>query len=128
MSLFQGGKFRLHSGDKSSFKIECAFLSDDDWQTIARIIASTVDFKWVVGIPPGGLKLAEALKFYCKADDNLQVLIVDDVLTTGKSMEKYRARIGGYSVGIVLFARGQCPWWVIPLFEMNINFRDIRDG
>ncbi|MBA7703996.1 hypothetical protein ES703_112793 [subsurface metagenome] len=124
MGLFQSGKFKLHSGGKSSFKIECAFLSGGDWQTIASLIAGKLAFKDAVGIPSGGLKLAEALKFYRKADDSLPILIVDDVLTTGNSMERYRGKIGGYCVGIVLFARGKCPWWIIPIFEMNPNFRE----
>jgi len=121
MGLFQQGDFRLHSGSKSWFKIECAYLSDDDWRAIARLVAEQLDFKDTIGIPSGGLKLAEALKFYRKNTDKLPTLIVDDVLTTGASMEKGRLKIAGRSIGIVLFARGKCPNWIWPVFEMQMQ-------
>ena len=50
------------------------------------------------------------------------VLIVDDVLTTGNSMNKllhslpYEHERG--IVGAVVFARGPCPTWIKPLFQM----------
>lgn len=121
MSLFQQGNFKLHSGSKSWFKIDCAYLSNDDWRTIAQLVAEQLDFKDVVGVPSGGLKLAEALKFYRRNDERLPTLIVDDVLTTGSSMEKGRQRVGGYCLGIVLFARGECPNWVQPVFQMRMQ-------
>jgi len=120
MGLFQQGDFRLHSGGKSWFKIECAYLSDEDWRAIARLVAEQLDFKDAVGIPSGGLKLAEALKFYRKERDNLPTLIIDDVLTTGASMERAAEKINGRCIGIVLFARGKCPNWVWPVFEMKM--------
>jgi len=48
------------------------------------------------------------------------LLIVDDVLTTGSSMEEVRKEMGTYyqSEGFVLFARGECPDWITPLFQM----------
>jgi len=121
MSLFQQGNFRLHAGSRSWFKIECAHLSDADWQTIARLVAEQLDFKDAIGIPSGGIKLAEALKFYRKSNERLPTLIVDDVLTTGSSMEEERQRVGGRCVGIVLFARGECPNWVWPVFQMRMQ-------
>lgn len=124
MSLFNWGKFKLHSGSKSSFLIECAYLAPEDWTTLAMLVAERIHFKDVVGVPSGGLKFAEALKFYKKNDPNLPILIVDDVLTTGKSMETIKKKMGvdAYCVGIVLFARGKPPWWVTPIFQMNFNF------
>lgn len=48
------------------------------------------------------------------------ILIVDDVLTTGKSMKEQRGkRID--AVGIVVFARGPCPAWIRPLFTCNVG-------
>jgi len=124
MSLFNYGKFRLHSGSSSCFKIECGFLSDDDWQAIANLIVRNLDFKEAIGIPCGGLKLAEALKFYRKTnDDLLPTLIVDDVLTTGRSMEKERKKIGGYCIGVVLFTRDKCPSWIYPIFSISSDFK-----
>ncbi|KKL20362.1 hypothetical protein LCGC14_2456230, partial [marine sediment metagenome] len=46
------------------------------------------------------------------------LLIVDDVLTTGASMEKQRAGRTN-TIGAVIFARGDCPAWVKPLFAME---------
>ena len=43
-------------------------------------------------------------------------LIVEDVVTTGGSMERIRA--DRLAVGVCVFARGPCPWWVTPLFQM----------
>lgn len=121
MGLFEQGNFRLHSGSRSWFKIECSYLSDSDWRTIAQLVAEQLDFKDAVGIPSGGLRLAEALKFYRKDSERLPTLIVDDVLTTGASLERERQKIGGYCIGIVLFARGECPNWVWPVFQMQMQ-------
>ena len=85
MGLFRLGNFTLHSGDKSNWKIDCDALTDDDWLTLAFIIKSRVAYGAVIGVPDGGTKLAYHLKRY---ETKGPVLIVDDVLTTGASMEK----------------------------------------
>jgi adenine/guanine phosphoribosyltransferase-like PRPP-binding protein len=46
-----------------------------------------------------------------------RLLIVDDVWTTGGSMEEHRA--GRDAIGAVLFARGPVADWVTPLFTLN---------
>jgi len=46
-----------------------------------------------------------------------RLLIVDDVCTTGASMEAHRR--GRDALGAVLFARGPVPSWVYSLFSMN---------
>ncbi len=117
--LFQQGNFRLHSGAQSWFKIECSSLIDEDWATIARLIAEGVKFSAVIGVPNGGLKLAKALQSYTSSETNLPTLIVDDVLTTGNSMEQVRKTVKGETLGIVLFARGRCPSWITPIFQMD---------
>lgn len=118
MSLFEQGDFMLHSGSKSWFKIECGYLCAEDWHTIAKLISEQLDFKDVIGVPTGGLKLAEALKVYRKPETDAPTLIVDDVLTTGNSMERARTKVKGKAIGVVLFARGKCPLWVFPVFQM----------
>ena len=83
MSLFQLGDFKLASGEKSNFKIECDVLSDDDWEALAAMAAELLPtFLDVVGVPRGGLKFAAALRHYAKAGDH-PVLIADDVWTSG---------------------------------------------
>lgn len=114
--LFVTGDFTAHSGDILKYKIEADALTDEDIATVAAEIARDVDFTEVYGIPRGGTKLAEALKPYRKSGYGL--LIVDDVWTTGGSMEEERGRRGGGNVkGAVIFARGPCPDWVIPFLQ-----------
>ncbi len=117
--LFQQGNFRLHSGAQSWFKIECSSLIDEDWATIARLIAEGVKFSAVIGVPNGGLKLAKALQSYTSSETNLPTLIVDDVLTTGNSLEQVRKTVKDETLGVVLFARGRCPNWITPIFQMD---------
>jgi orotate phosphoribosyltransferase len=122
--LFEYGDFTLASGRTSHFKIECDHLSDSDWWALAQIIIRKgVEFRDVVGVPRGGLKLAHYLRrFALLGDHTLPLLIVDDVFTTGKSMEREKEK---YSlefpniVGIVVFARGECPGWIKPIFRTD---------
>jgi orotate phosphoribosyltransferase-like protein len=129
VSLFELKDFRSHSGFSLSFKIECDALGDEDLATLARIIVvhmmtkKDMRFGRVVGIPKGGLRLAAELEKYVTADRSGPVLIVDDVLTTGESMENTRRQIwadfpGSEVVGVVLFARVRCPDWVTPVFQL----------
>ena len=119
MNLFEKKKWVMHSGQESNFKIECDALTSADWDTIAYLIAQRISFVNAVGVPEGGLKFAEALRKYKKSSGPL--LIVDDVLTTGTSMEEMKD-IYSNVVGIVLFARGRCPDWITSIFQMNELF------
>ena len=90
MSLFQGEFIFLHSGEPTSFKIDCDFLSDEDIKQLAKVISKNIEFNAVYGIPTGGTRLAEALKAYIKPGESNKaetLLIVDDVLTTGSSFK-----------------------------------------
>lgn len=123
--LFQLGSFLLHSGTTSNWKIDCDRLTNGDIQTLAAIIHQLVGpFYNVQGIPNGGLRLAKALDKYVVAPqvkEAADLLLVDDVLTTGRSMEEYREaarKIGSsYIKGAALFSRGSCPHWILPLFS-----------
>ena len=113
--LFQFGDFTLHSGQRTDWKIDCDALTDSDIETLAKIISQRFRFSRVEGVSTGGLRLAKALENYCSLRERL--LIVDDVLTTGASMEKQRA--GREATGVVIFARGDCPAWVTALFQAS---------
>ena len=46
-------------------------------------------------------------------------LIVDDVLTTGKSMNEEYQKLGYAAVGVVIFSRIEnYPVWVYPIFKL----------
>lgn len=113
--IFQLGKFTLASGRVSDFKIDCDALNDADWKALAWLVATRYPpFGKVEGVPRGGLPFAEALQQYCHPESNT-LLIADDVLTTGGSMEKQRA--GRDAIGIVVFSRAKIvPQWINFIF------------
>ena len=116
MNLFQLGTFNLHSGETSAFKIDCDALTDGDLDCIAYLLAAKLPFFGPVeGIPSGGLRLAEKMRKY-SLNSVHTLLIVDDVLTTGGSLEKHRN--GRDAIGAVIFSRGAELDWVVPLFKM----------
>jgi len=118
-NLFVKKTFTLHSGNISHWKIECDALTDEDIETIAYIISNRILFKKVIGVPRGGFRIAKALEKYKSKDG--WCLIVDDVLTTGNSMDEARRSCGedvDNIMGIVIFARGECPSWVMPVFRL----------
>lgn len=118
MTLFRLGRFTLHSGSESKFKIECDALTEGDLEALAWLIAKKMPpFLRVEGVPRGGLGLASKLERYADAKAKL-TLIVDDVCTTGASMEKQRKGRSDV-IGAVIFTRGECPTWVLPLFRMD---------
>jgi len=122
MNLFQKVDIILNSGKPSDFKIECDALTDSDIETFAYLISKKYTFSKVVGVPRGGIRIEDALQKYTSNDPNDPLLMVDDVLTTGGSMIRYRKEYEdlGYDniVGVVLFARGECPDWIDSVFKM----------
>lgn len=125
MGLFQTGEFKLNSGKISDFKIDCDYLSDEDLAALALKIAASVKFHKVFGVPSGGVRLEQALKKYEYKDKSYYpTLIVDDVLTSGGSMERFVETLkNSYEIknylGIVIFARKRCPDWITPIFQMH---------
>lgn len=124
MNLFMKGFIKLHSGGVSNFKIECDALTPEDIETLASLIASKFKFGYVTGIATGGTSLATALRKYEILGDR-RFLIVDDVLTTGNSMERIKKHVIcdkiSDIIGVVIFARGECPDWITPIFQMWEN-------
>lgn len=122
MSLFNIKDVTLHSGGKSSWIVDCEALTDEDLATLAHMASKILgSFGEVVGVPRGGLRFAEALAEYAE-NDSLDVLIADDVLTTGNSMEEIRKQYEASEAtvqGVVMFARGDCPAWIIPLWRVD---------
>ena len=123
MNLFKSGDFVSHSGLKLKWKIECDALSDPEWFTISQMIMETTPpFKEAIGIPRGGVKLGNLLNQYGTGKREDPILLVDDVLTTGDSMEEFKRtrqwRDPSKYIGWVVFARTAPPDWVNVLFQM----------
>ena len=118
--LFRSGDFTLHSGQQATWKIDCDALTGADWDTLAEIAAKDCLglYRWVEGVPTGGNRFAKALNRWAVGpDSDIQtILIADDVLMTGASMETQRAGRENV-IGVVAFARGPWPKWVTPLFS-----------
>lgn len=117
-ALFQRGSFTLASGAASDFKIECDALTDEDWRTLAYLLAQRLPvFGRVEGVPRGGLRLAEAMRpFQIPTSGN--ICVVDDVWTTGGSWHRFAEQIDAPTFGAVVFARGPLPDNVTALFQM----------
>jgi hypothetical protein len=107
--------FAMHSGGMGDFKIECGALTDEELEAFALLISKRFIFSAVHGVSRVGFPIASALQKYCTRAAEAR-LIVDDVLTTGLAMEM--ARKNQADIGIVLFARGPCPDWVWPVFQL----------
>ena len=120
MNLFQHGKFTSHAGKELDWKIECDALTDEDWKCLAKMISEKTEFGSVYGIPRGGTKLANALQKYCNPKNPTR-LVVDDVYTTGKSMNEVMQK-GDF--GFVVFARQRILFdperYVKALFTMDV--------
>ncbi len=76
-------------------------LTSDDWEWAAAYVAERLMFGEVEGVPAGGYEFANHLAEYKTPGCGL--LIVDDVMTTGNSMNKHRG--DREAKGFVLFAR-----------------------
>ena len=93
MNLFQKVDFKSSAGLDLSWKIECDAISDDEWECIATMIMEKAKpFRSAIGVPRGGVKLAELLNKYATGSYLDPMCIIDDVLTTGKSMEECRTK------------------------------------
>lgn len=121
--LFNAGEYKLHSGLVTPFKIDADALTNNDIHALAVLIADRIPYTSAYGVPRGGVRLARALNTLPHTEPEVaNYLIVDDVLTTGESITTYRRTHFGSDFkvnGLVIFARGECPDWVTPLFQVS---------
>ncbi len=124
-NLFQTGAFTLHSGEVSTFKIDCDALTKKDLQAIAlQLTLRLPKFYAVEGVPKGGLRLARIMNNFTVPFQPIRsdkLLIVDDVFTTGGSMNEFKDNLHDKTnvIGAVIFARNPTPDWITPLFRMG---------
>lgn len=117
MNLFNLGHFTLHSGSPSRFKIDADALTDEDLEALAYLASERVGpFGAVEGVPTGGERFAREMRRYVTGGP---LLIVDDVLSTGASMEEHRGH--RHALGLVIFARVPPEQsWIDALFIMQL--------
>jgi hypothetical protein len=130
MNLFQSVDFKSHAGLDLSWKIEMDALEDEEWVTISQMILELSEpFREAIGIPRGGTRLGKLLNQHGTGEKDNPILIVDDVLTTGGSMEEFKRkrvfRNPTKYIGWVVFARGFPPQWCRALFQMPFNPTEI---
>ena len=123
IDLFQRIDFTSHSGLDLTWKIEMDALTRDEWECIAHMIFElSPPFKEAIGIPRGGVKLGKLLNLHGTGKREDPICIVDDVLTTGGSMNEFKTKRHWRNptnfIGWVVFSRGQTPHWVNALFQM----------
>jgi orotate phosphoribosyltransferase len=130
--MFKKGKFKLHSGRESVFKIECDSLTWEDLEALADIVSRKItDFHSVMPVPTTSkvvIDFSRAMDKYADIKNGKHILIVDDVLTTGETMENTRANYffpDEPVIGVVIFARGKCPGWIHPIFELSELWSDV---
>lgn len=129
--LINKGQFILASKHFTNLKIDADALSSDDLVHAADLMRIMLPHHYglVIGVPTGGLELARAFsRFSHKQSPN--ILLVDDVWTTGGSMMRYADTLkpsDGTVMGAVLFARGETPDWVKYLFRLNDHW-DLKDN
>ena len=126
--LFITGPFVLHSGEETDFLIDCEGLEDKDLEALAHMAYHKMGIvpRAVEGIPEGGLRFADAMRSVIEGRRGYvqhgPLLIVDDVLTTGTSMEKACGQPGFAlnvnAVGCVIFARSTPAPGITALFQM----------
>lgn len=116
-NLFQSGNFTLKSGKQTDYLIDCSALTPNDWETLALMAYQRLPaFGKVEGVPRGGIPFAKALEKYI-VPNNPTLLIAEDVVTTGGSMN--RLRDNREAIGVCVFARGALYKWITPIFKMG---------
>lgn len=136
MSIFKSQTITKSDGTKLDWVIDCDDFTDTELGIFAKLIISKYPDFFLVTHPnshygscvPRLAKAIADIKIGTPLDQAKYILIVDDVLTSGKSMEDLAI---GYRekrtwdprfqniVGAVIFARGPCPAWITPLFSMQ---------
>lgn len=116
---------RLYSGALSYWKVGCDALTDEELNWFAKMISVVVEpFGVVEYVPTGARRIGEKVEKYALTG-HPTVLIVDDVLTTGNSMESFRRDVqilypNAKIIGATMFNRsGIHIDWINSIWYMN---------
>jgi len=127
--MFNWSQFTSHSGLSLNWKVDCDSFTSEDWVCLATIARQLLqaDYREIIGIYRGGIPFADAL--YERTTTwshrvNYPVLIVDDVFTTGRSMEEERLKWKEPVKGLVVFARNPTPAWITPIWTLNAAIKN----
>ena len=127
IDLFQKIDFTSLAGLDLTWKIEMDALSHREWECISHMIRElSPPFREAIGIPRGGNVLGKLLNRHGTGKEEDPICIVDDVLTTGMSMDTYREEMDierwqkSCALGWVVFARVRPPKWIKALFQMPV--------
>jgi hypoxanthine phosphoribosyltransferase len=127
IDIFQKIEFTSHAGLDLKWKIEMDALSHREWECITQMIMEiSPPFREAIGIPRGGNVLGKLLNRHGTGKEEDPICIVDDVLTTGMSMNTYREEMDierwqkSCALGWVVFARVRPPKWIKALFQMPV--------
>lgn len=105
------GKYKLHSGEETFFKICEEDFTDEEIAGFVRIAVDTgivPRFRSAEPVETGGHRIAKALNEYQDWSSDTYI-IADDVLTTGNSIRKVLEDFPSLDMfALVLFARR--PW------------------
>ena len=97
------GDFVLHSGAKSSWKFVVERITGDSLQQVYDAMNIKPD-SWPVGIPTGGTYILDRV-WRSRAEPRFAlyrrpVTLIDDVVTTGASMEQAKALLEGAGITV----------------------------
>ena len=132
MSLFQWGRFNSSAGKQLNWKFDCDFLTDGDWEALGRMAWEKMDDRAGLDfVPADDKKSGNANKFAAAIAACGGLIkptfpcIVDDVWTTGKTMETKKRQLvklghnANKIIGVVVLARGPYPAWVKPVLKLD---------
>lgn len=127
--MFKWKSFKSHAGKSLKWKIECDNLSEEDIECLAKLIYTKYSYECISHPPTNSanvIDLINKLERHKSFNADYDYLIVDDVLTTGKSMNDIYEHLHtdyGYKIkGVVIFARSECPGWITPIFQLDKTF------
>lgn len=127
--VFKWVGMKSGSGQRRRWVIDSSELTQDDLDTLAKVVASTYPYFDVNVVSEGGERFARALRENTPLL-GAHILLVDDVLRSDsdivrmyKAIDELKLTNSLYVLGIVIFSQIQSlPSWIKPLFILTPEF------